>query len=159
MNIFILDEDPILAARMMCDKHVVKMVLESTQILSTVAHSKGFKTYYKPTHRHHPCTLWAAKSIQNWTWLLDHSLALCDEYTLRYNRVHKCYSVLIQLKILDINLPDIGVTDFVLAMPDCYKSSNPVDSYRAYYLGSKRKFAKWKHSAAPQWWKDNIENG
>lgn len=159
MNIFILDKDPAIAAHMMCDKHVVKMILESAQILCTVADSKGFQVPYRPTHKRHPCTLWASQSMQNWNWLVEHALALCDEYSLRYNKVHKSYNVLIQLKILDIGLPNVGLTDFVLAMPDCYKSSDPVDSYRAYYLGAKRKFAKWKHSPTPQWWKDNIENG
>ena len=35
MNIFYLDRDPVIAAQMMCDKHVVKMILESAQMLST----------------------------------------------------------------------------------------------------------------------------
>ena len=32
MNIFVLDKDPIISAQMQCDKHIVKMPLESAQM-------------------------------------------------------------------------------------------------------------------------------
>ena len=36
MNIFILDKDLQIAAQMLCDKHIPKMIIESAQMLSTV---------------------------------------------------------------------------------------------------------------------------
>ena len=70
MNIFVLDSDPKVAATMLCDKHVVKMILESAQMLSTVAHTNGHIPRYRPTHSKHPCTLWAGESKSNWQWLV-----------------------------------------------------------------------------------------
>jgi hypothetical protein len=96
MNIFVVDEDPEVAARQLCDKHVVKMILETAQMLCTVAHNHGYEAPYKVAHPKHPCTLWAGKSAANWTWLIDHGLAMSEEYTERYGRTtqeRSCYQV------------------------------------------------------------------
>ena len=93
MNIFVLHSDPIKAAQMMCDKHIVKMILESNQMLSTVARKHGYNAPYRSTHGNHPCTLWAGESNANWYWLIRHSRALCEEYTARYGRTHKSQAV------------------------------------------------------------------
>jgi hypothetical protein len=153
MNIFALDTDPTMAAQMMCDKHVVKMIVESNQMLSTVARKNGHEAPYRSTHANHPCTLWAGESVQNWRWLVDHSLALCEEYTRRYHRVHKSQAVSEWAESLNINLPASGLTPFRLAMPDVYKHRDPVRSYRNYYMGEKARFAKWKTGNVPVWWK------
>ncbi len=87
MNIFVVDEDPEIAARQLCDKHVVKMILESAQMLCTVALEHGYEDApYKKAHPKHPCTLWAGKSAENWQWLITHGLAMAEEYTRRYGR-------------------------------------------------------------------------
>ena len=157
MNIFVLHSDPDHAARMMCDKHVVKMILETNQMLSTVARKNGHNDApYKSTHARHPCTLWAGETKQNWDWLVRHSRALCNEYTHRYGRVHKSQAVTEWAESLCIKLPSIGQTPFRLAMPDQYKSDDPVLSYRTYYLGEKSRFAKWKTGLIPSWWPKNI---
>ena len=65
MNIFILDLNTERCARYHCDQNVVKMILESTQIVCTVLNQKGFATPYKPTHTKHPCVLWAGESYDN----------------------------------------------------------------------------------------------
>jgi hypothetical protein len=113
MNIFILDKDPVQAAQLQCDKHVVKMVVESAQMLST-AHrlldgqetrkpSKSGKTmrkYYDlylgqddlemetllmaNVHEKHPCTIWSMINTANYDWHWQHLNALCKEYTYRY---------------------------------------------------------------------------
>lgn len=145
MNIFILDIDPVRAAQMQCDKHVVKMVLESAQILSTINGGP-----YKPTHKNHPCVLWAQETAGNYHWLSIHALALCAEYTLRYGKVHKCEAV-----IRSITPPSIpqGSSEFVMCMPVQYqKFGDVVKSYRAYYMGEKAGFAKWTNREAPSWW-------
>ena len=94
MNIFVIDKNPRTAARQLCDRHVVKMALETAQILSAVAHQKGFNAPYKISHQKHPCTIWAGKSFGNWRWLVAHGLAVCDEYTRRYGRTHKSREVI-----------------------------------------------------------------
>ena len=94
MNIFVLDRDPKIAATMLCDKHVVKMIVETAQMLCTAASKLGHDVPYKPTHAKHPCTLWVGESKSNWNWLLDHGLEMCSEYTLRYNRTHKTQAVI-----------------------------------------------------------------
>ena len=85
MNIFVLHEKPEIAATMACDKHVVKMILETAQMMCTVVASYGHETPYRATHAKHPCTIWAAQSRANWNWLVEHGMSLCDEYTKRYS--------------------------------------------------------------------------
>jgi hypothetical protein len=152
MNIFVLDKNPTIAAQMSCDKHVVKMILESAQMLCTVAHAQGFNAPYKATHKKHPCTIWTGKTKQNWDWLINHGLALCAEYTNRYGKVHKSQQHIEWCKSLNIGLPHDGLLPFAQAMPSQYKNKCVVSAYRAYYQGEKAKFAKWKSGKIPNWW-------
>ncbi|MBD3370941.1 hypothetical protein GF402_11355, partial [Candidatus Fermentibacteria bacterium] len=84
MNIFVLDRDVPTCARYHADRHVIKMILESTQMLCTVMHQNGMEATYKPTHPHHPCTLWAGRSLSNWRWLRKLALSLNDEFRFRF---------------------------------------------------------------------------
>lgn len=157
MNIFAVNSDPVLAAQSLCDKHVVKMVLESSQILSTAHHTNDSKIQhlvYKPTHINHPCTKWARETIDNYIWLGFHALALAKEYTFRYAKQHKC-EYLIRLCLS--YLPEIsgeGLTPFALAMPEsCKIAEDPVTCYREYYRKEKVSIARWnKGRDAPDWW-------
>lgn len=152
MNIFVLSKNPILAAQMQCDKHVVKMILESAQMLSTIQSKHGISTKYKPTHINHPCTIWAGTTQSNYRWLLTHAKALCEEYTKRYNKIHACQELIDGvLSFVPTQIPDSGLTDFVQAMPDKYKQEDPVQAYRDYYIGEKNSFAKWKLGNQPEW--------
>jgi hypothetical protein len=152
MNIFVLDKDPRIAAQMACDKHVVKMILETAQMLSTAARAHGGWAPYGATHKKHPCTLWAGKSQANWNWLVAHGLALCAEYTLRYNKRHKSQSVIEYCKHLKLQFSQEGLTPFAQAMPPQYKHECVVTAYRAYYHGEKARFATWK-TKKPKWWR------
>jgi len=159
MNIFILDNDINKCARYHCDKHVVKMILESVQILCTVCSQHGIKTPYSITHAHHPCVLWAGQSIQNWRWLkkLAHALNQEFKYRYRHRRNHKAYNVLKTLKAP--LLPNLGLTEHVQAMPDQYKiTHNPVLAYRRYYVGEKKSFATWKRRQVPRWFRVLLQN-
>ncbi len=148
MNIFILDLDPAAAARALCDRHVVKMVLETAQILSTVSWERGIPAPYRATHRAHPCVRWAGAAVENWRWAHTHGLAIADEYERRYGRTHASRRVLEQLAPPDV---PVGATPFVLAMPEAYRCADPVASYRAYYRAEKRLIATWR-TAPPGWW-------
>ncbi len=156
MNIFILDSDPVLAANLV-DKHIVKMPLESAQILCTVAQEKGFTAPYKPTHKHHPCIKWVAQSSANWNWLCEHGLAICNNYTISYNKVHKCQAIIQDMQDLTTEIWGASLSldnhdPFVLCMPDQYKVEDPVESYRNYYRAEKAYIAKWTNRIIPSWW-------
>ena len=147
MNIFVLDRNPILAAQYQHDKHVVKMVLETAQLLST---ARPFEGSYKPTHHNHPCTKWAAASETNYSWLLLHGFALAEEYTYRYGKRHKSYDVMLAAHK---TFPTFNVEPdtFALAMPDQYKQVDPVAAYRAYYIAEKVNQSRWTKRPTPEW--------
>ena len=91
MNIFYLDSRPHVAAKDHCDKHVVKMILESAQMLCTAHRELDGDVpdvFYKSTHKNHPSTIWARSKAGNYRWLYDLFVSLCDEYTYRYGKVH-----------------------------------------------------------------------
>lgn len=158
MNVFVLDLDPERAAQMQCDKHVVKMVLETAQLLCA-AFPEG-SAPYKRTHYNHPCAKWTRESIDNFVWLVGHGLALSDEYTYRYGKQHKSHAAILwcmqHTHLLDI--PAVGLTPFAQAMPDQYKRPDAVDAYRAYYRGGKAEIATWNRSRKPPaWWQGEME--
>lgn len=158
MNIFVLDEHPYAAAKYHCDKHVVKMLLESAQMLCTVNRRYGLYAPYKPVHQKHPCTLWVGESVQNYSWMILLTHALQQQYAIRYGKVHKSYEAVMKLSADEIyrRLPDIGMTPFAQAMPDQYKHHDPVVAYRLYYVMEKAKFAQWNHGDTPQWYKEAM---
>jgi len=148
MNIFYLDKDPWKAAKYQYNKHVVKMILESAQMLCTVHHKymgEDADVPYKPTHKNHPSTVWAARSAENYEWLYKHFLALCHEYTLRYGKVHlshiKCRD---KVNILPGGMLQTGLTEMPQCMPDEYKNKCSVQAYWNYYIGEKHSVANQK---------------
>jgi hypothetical protein len=156
MNIFVLSVNPQEAARMQFDKHIVKMALETAQILSTINGGP-----YKPTHQNHPCVLWAAEALENYKWLVKHGIAICEEYTYRFNKRHKCQDVIESLHEPLVCIPQ-GCTPWVLCMPEQYKlkyldgTYKTVESYREYYK-SKASFANWTKRNKPDWW-PNVQS-
>lgn len=152
MNIFILSTDPLQAAKWHCDKHVVKMILETFQVLCAAFHLQGIEAPYKLTHKNHPCTKWAMESKENFEWVLSLGRALCDEYTERYKKIHKSvevYNWIVENKA-KLTFPKTEQTPFILAMPDEYKTSDPVESYRNYYRSGKKHLHNWKQNK-PNW--------
>ena len=99
MNIFILDWQHKTCAEYHCDKHVVKMPLETTQMLSTVHWRYNNDGPYLPVHQKHPCTLWAGQTVENYIWLWKLGIALCEEFTHRYDKVHSCERILAILRL------------------------------------------------------------
>ena len=129
MNIFVLDRDIEKCAQYHCDQHVVKMILESVQLLCTALNKKGFDTPYRSTHVKHPCVLWVEESYGNFVWLKELTIALNAEYQFRYQKTssHKSMSVLGEIE--KFRFTDCGLTEFAQAMPDHYKI--PGDAVRA----------------------------
>lgn len=159
MNIFVLDNSPVQSAKDMCDKHIVKMIVESGQMLSTCLHhynAPNKDKVYRASYTHHPCTKWVIASKENYSWLLTHFVALCREYTRRYNKIHKTQALLPEFESFK-HPNQRGLTEFAQAMPDEYKDINVVTAYRNYYMGEKKRFAKWKMGNQPKWWIDTKE--
>lgn len=166
MNIFYIHKNPVIAAKAMTNKHVVKMILESAQLLST-AHryldgqefiqlsKSGARlrkwshpdphldaTLYKSTHLNHPSGIWCRQSVESYMWLYDHFVALCDEYTARYNKVHASDKLLRAiLSTPPKNIPNIPITPMLVAITDTqwHVEDDPLQSYRNYYVGEKLK--------------------
>lgn len=153
MNIFVLDRNPVLAAQQQCNKHVVKMVLESAQMLC-LAFPKGTTPYKNTNHFNHPCSIWVRKSRANFNWLIEHGLALCKEYESRYGKIHKSQAVIEWCKENShtLSFPSEGLTEFAQAMPDECRRTDPVEAYRTYYIMHKRNFAKWPDNKKPAWY-------
>lgn len=152
MNIFVLDSDIEKCARYHCDRHVVKMILESVQIMCSALHKRGFATPYRPTHQKHPCVIWVEYSYANFVWLKNLALALNAEYRYRYRRTRNHKSIAVLEQISDHRYENRGLTEFVQAMPEQYRVPNdPVQAYRRFYLGEKMYFAKWTRRRQPYW--------
>lgn len=160
MNIFVVDEDPIKAAQMLCDRHVNKMILESAQILCFVANRYEHPAPYSThgAHKNHPCTLWAGNTKENWFWLVQHGLALNDEKIFRTGKSHTSAEVIKWLLQRDFSPPPNCLTPFAQAMPVQYRNVNAVLAYRTYYLKEKQFFKDgkrpvWTKRNPPDWWK------
>lgn len=202
MNLFYVDADPTVAAQSLGDKHVVKMILETAQMLST-AHrildgkqevievtkrkikklksgeviDLGYITrkkkiwklddkidndkMYKATHINHPSSIWIRQSAVNYFWAYDHFVALCNEYTRRYGKIHLTDRKLSTLLIIEpLNIPRGNENSHTLppcCMPDEYKITDcPVTNYRYYYAFAKTKMHKWTNRQPPEWIKESL---
>ena len=156
MNVFYLDKNPQSAAAMHCDKHVVKMILEYAQLLST-AHrvldgDDEPVDLYKIAHKNHPSTIWTRSSKQHYQWLFRLFRKLNIEYGIRYGKIHLSWEKLNRyLEFAPKNIKDNGWTDPPQCMPDHCKKPDTVEAYRNYYLVEKSYFATWK-TKQPKWW-------
>jgi len=146
MNIFFLSRSPKEAARLHCDKHVVKMIIETAQLLYSshwVLNPEGLnENAYKLAHKNHPCAIWVRQSISNYMWLASLGYWLSKEYQYRYGeqKVHKSEAHIIWLlNNPPKSIPNIEFTPPALAMPDEYKKEDPIESYKLYYIESKLK--------------------
>jgi len=154
MNIFILDKDPIKAAQYHCDKHTIKMILEHTQLLSTAIRIHSNDTVegvYKTSHLNHPCSKWTRQTRSNFNWLCEMTEELFQEYTRRYGKQHKSYTIFQTCRNHANIIPEGELTPHAQAMPPEYKDADPVKAYRTYYIKDKKEFSKWKMGNTPEW--------
>lgn len=175
MNIFAIERDPADCAVSMVDKHVVKMILETAQLLSTAhrlidgeeyvgktATGRNVKRWrlpdereqrlYSATHINHPSAVWCRATNNNYTWLHCHFGALLQEYTHRYGKVHKCQPMAEWLQYPPHGIPVGYLTPVTPAMPDEYKvPGDSLTSYRNYYRIAKERMHKWTKREAPEW--------
>lgn len=175
MNIFYLHEDPRQCAQWMVDKHVVKMILETAQLLSTAhrlldgtesidtssgrkkrvytLHDERDTIFYSATHINHPSAVWARSSVENYNWLVDHLFALSDEYTYRYGKYHMTMDKMgLMIQSPPLNLKEWDWTPMPSCMDEQYKiGDDPIANYRNYYKYGKASMHSWKKRSAPEW--------
>ena len=175
MNIFYVHSDPKTCAQQHVDKHVVKMILESCQLMSTAhrildgtelstisASGRKKKVWQLPdnrdsmlyscTHANHPSAIWVRKTDANYTWLYRMFGALMDEYSYRYGKTHACEKLADALSYRPKNIQKGEFTEPTPAMPDQYKvPGNSIAAYRAYYLAEKIQQSRWTKRPAPAW--------
>ena len=177
MNIFYVNSDPEVAARSMVDRHVVKMILETAQLLSTAHRVIDGEEYvgqsqsgrkakrwrlsgnvdaimYAATHINHPSAVWVRENSANYDWLYDHLLALGREYTHRYGRTHLTIDKL--KDILKDSPQNIKQSNVMTKMPSCMDkqyivSLDPITNYRNYYNYGKTDLLRWSNRPPPQW--------
>lgn len=155
MNIFILDQNTVLNAQMHADKHVVKMIVEYCQLLSTSCHvhNVAVEGMYRKTHVNHPSAVWARETRSNFEYLLTLTIDLLNEYTHRYGKVHAS-SRLIPLFIDAISkIPAGPLTPFAIVVDkeNTLGSTDAVAEYRHLYKTSKRAMCTWKNRNQPEW--------
>lgn len=165
MNIFYVHQDPKSAAEYLCDKHVVKMTLETAQLLS-IAHRvlDGINgTYHlfderenvlyrtSKSQANHPCSIWARNNVENYTWLLEHFKSLLNEYNYRYKKIHKSNALLTGLMKPPHKISEGTFFEPPCAMPEKYITASTIENYREYYIHEKLHFASWKERSIPTW--------
>mgnify|MGYP003146044835 FL=1 len=188
MNIFVLDEDPVVAAEYHCDKHVVKMILECGQMLCASHWLHLFKNYYngptsdfkrvrdlqqwlydnthpveqppwKLSHMRHPCTLWTNESLSNYQWHWKLGVGLCKEYTRRYKKIHKCETVIDWLgKNTPRFMEDKGMTPFVICMKEEYKVNDNPIDCYREYYLKDKVRFAKWKTQPPHWWRVNGQS-
>lgn len=144
----------------MLDKHVVKMPLESAQMLCTAHRVLDGNTksdelgLYKNAHPKHPSTLWVISNLNHYAWLYEHFIALGEEYNFRYGKIHASITKLAdKLSIYPENITNNNTfIEPPKCMPDEFKVDDTIQSYKNYYLGAKSSFAKWTKRNSPDWW-------
>ena len=154
MNIFFLHLLPLICAQMHVDKHVVKMILETAQLLCSAHHmtDSEYTPPYKLTHKNHPCAVWTRTSLNNYKWLCKLGIELCKEYTFRYGKTHKCEAYIRDLTANIPPIPRLGFTPPAQAMPEEYKNPDDVvDAYRQYYFFEKFPLHSWSKRSTPEW--------
>ena len=179
MNIFYLDRDVKTCATYHNDKHVVKMILEYAQLLSTAHRMLDGDEYidassgrrikrwrlknesmenilYKASHINHPSAIWVRRSNNNYNWLMSLLQDLLQEYTYRYGKIHATDRLVYWLRKPPANIPVGYFTQPTPAMPAEYKVPDSIQSYRNYYIGAKKTMARWKKRPIPEWWSDTV---
>jgi hypothetical protein len=179
MNIFYLNTDTKECAKQHLDKHVVKMILEYAQLLSTAHRLLDGTEYegrtvsgtrkamrwllnderetglYMASHMKHPSGIWCRETSENYNWLYSLWRDLMREYTFRYGKHHVAEKLIPYLDNMPTNIKSGQITPMPQCMPDQYKvPGNSIQAYHNYYIGDKQRFAVWTNRPIPQWYVD-----
>lgn len=155
MNIFVTDSDPEICAKALDDKRVIKMILESAQLLSTAMHAHQIENApYRVTHLNHPCAIFTGQTRGNFRWVLKHFIALCKEYKIRYGKIHHCFDFTPIFKSAATKIPFGKLTAFVNCTPH-KEMENVYEAYRKTlsekWINDKRT-PTWRCDRKPNWY-------
>jgi len=179
MNIFFLDSSPETCAQQHCDKHVLKMIIEYAQLLSTAhrvidgeqyihvtdknhkikrwkLNDERDKILHLAAHVNHPSNIWTRSSTSNYFWLYDLWRELLKEYTYRYEKQHSNERLIFALAKPPMNLKFHKWLEPPRAMDDIYKKEDVIESYRNFYINSKSRFARWTKRDIPDWYIEGM---
>jgi len=137
------------------DKHVVKMILETAQLLCSAMVINNIPSPYKLTHKNHPSAVWTRQSKENWNWLKILGLEMCKEYTYRYGKIHKCQSIIETLECPNM-LSNDKFTEPPKCMPDWCKENDTIQSYKNYIFYEKKHIHTWTKREKPEWFSDFL---
>ena len=171
MNLFRLDNDPIIAAQLNQDLHCVKIILEATQLLANCYSIEQLQRAPKTqagnvrrySHVHHPISKWVKESYPNFLWTLAHAEALSNEFTYRFGKEHFCKGFIgwcLNNLAQDVSTaPATEQPQCFKAYPSCIVPGDPVAGYRNYYRVAKKTFdmrgkivhATWTRRDIPEW--------
>lgn len=161
MNVFYLSENPTRAAYYHCDKHIVVMPKESAQMICTNLHLVGVTDVpFKKTHENHPCTVWARDNRENFELLCEFMFHLSAEYSARYNRVHLAFKLVEPFMTRQFikKFPSGAFTPPPQCMPEQFRGPSTVLAYREFYNKDKSRFAQWRYSEVPYWFKPETDS-
>ena len=171
MNIFTTSYNPMECARDLDTRRLSKMILETCQLLSTAKYYRlndwdffNDTQGYKPTHKNHPCAIWARESINNYTWLMELLEAYAEEYTRRKGKQHKSYVDQVLSDNLNVINHNINWFENMLPFPNCARNKEydidfsylPVTTaYKKYlryrYLNTDKYKPTWLGDYVPEW--------
>lgn len=158
MNIFVTSGSPKAAARALDDRRLVKMVLETAQLLSTAVSVRSRELdrpppakIYKETHVNHPCALWARATRANYTWLARHFEALAHEYAHRYMREHASWLCL-GPELLSGRAVSLMPTGGLLPFANCTEFKDSASTIGAYRSQLVRKWIGDEAAGRPPRW-------
>jgi len=185
MNLFYLSDDIDECAEFHIDKHVGKMQLEATQLLSTAlwcdrlfgfvpraltpdeyavlkeakraepAIDERTFTRYLPSHHNHPSAIWVRSSFEHFAWTINYVNAMDSESLYRGRNAHASCVECNRLP-MPKHLKDTGFVRPYQAMPDELKSDDVIQDYRLFYMLDKAPFATWGRRGKPSWWDEDI---
>jgi hypothetical protein len=177
VNIFFLSDCPEKSAKLLCNRHKVRMPLESAGMLA-FAFPEGetpIPNLRSNRHHKHPASVWARQSKSNFEWLLIHALTQAEDYKKHYKREHASEKHIHWFKnnYHKISFPRAELTSF----SRCFSSfkeyldnteSNTIKAYQSFYWLDKKTFAKWPSlEEIPDFWPEksvdfvdkNFKNG
>jgi hypothetical protein len=156
MNIFVVDQDPVVCAQALDDLRLNKMIIETAQLLSTAMRYYGYtgNDIYKSTHINHPCAVWARMTTSNYKWLYSYLEALGDEYYMRRCKVHKTISDLRNPLIFGYGLMPSG---YLTTFTNCslYKDQDVFEAYKSTLINkwnNDKYTPKWTNTSKPTWY-------
>jgi len=180
-NVLYLSDDPIEAAHSHVDIHIGRQLESVCRILSSVwLDGETVSLEYAPHEdaapfgyaRHllaellgnrilpvcshgikYPMVSWARLYGGNYDWLWRHGMALADEFTFRFERIHCMVPIIRALEVVPEELLESMATwcDAPAVLPSEISGEETVDRYQMYYKKERPGGLVYTRRQPPQW--------